>query len=227
MDPRRHVPRTDTVLADPRLAAARERLGGPLVKAAVAHAQELARSGAITPGMVADAAAAALPPLAATLTPVINATGVLVHTNLGRAPLSAAAVDAITAAAGTCDVEFDLAAGVRSRRGAGALDALARAVPAAEAVAVVNNNAAALVLAATALRRPDAEEIVISRGELIEIGDRFRLPDLLVSTGARLREVGTTNRTTLADYAAAAGPRTAFILKVHPSNFRVEASPPP
>jgi L-seryl-tRNA(Ser) seleniumtransferase len=131
-------------------------------------------------------------------------------------------VDAIMAAAGTCDVEFDLAAGVRSRRGAGALDALARAVPAAEAVAVVNNNAAALVLAATALRRPDAEEIVISRGELIEIGDRFRLPDLLVSTGARLREVGTTNRTTLADYAAAAGPRTAFILKVHPSNFRVE-----
>ena len=87
---------------------------------------------------------------------MINATGVLVHTNLGRAPLSAAAVDAIAAAAGHCDVEFDLAAGVRARRGAGALDALARAVPAAEAVAVVNNNAAALVLAATALARPDA-----------------------------------------------------------------------
>jgi L-seryl-tRNA(Ser) seleniumtransferase len=87
---------------------------------------------------------------------------------------------------------------------------------------VVNNNAAALVLAATALRRPDADEIVISRGELIEIGDRFRLPDLLVSTGARLREVGTTNRTTLGDYAGATGPRTAFILKVHPSNFRIE-----
>ena len=110
------------MLADPRLVAARERLGGPLVKAAVAHAQELARSGAITPGMVADAAAAALPPMAATLTPVINATGVLVHTNLGRAPLSAAARDAVRAAAGATDVEFDLASGKRARRGAGALE---------------------------------------------------------------------------------------------------------
>src|SRR4029077_10521037 len=151
-----------------------------------------------------------------------NATGVLVHTNLGRAPLSAAAADAIVAAAGHCDVESALASGARARRGAGALDALARAVPAAEAVAVVNNNAAALVLAATALRPPDAEQTVISRGELIEIGDRFRLPDLLTSTGARLREVGTTNRTTVADYAAARVPRTALILKVHPSNFRIE-----
>jgi L-seryl-tRNA(Ser) seleniumtransferase len=87
---------------------------------------------------------------------------------------------------------------------------------------VVNNNAAALVLAATALARPEAAEIVVSRGELIEIGDRFRLPDLLASTGARLREVGTTNRTAIADYADATGPRTAFILKVHPSNFRIE-----
>ena len=216
------MPRTDLLLADPRLAEAERRLGRALVKAAVSRAQQQARDGQIAPEGVADAAVAELPARATALTPVINATGILVHTNLGRAPLSAAAVDAIVAAAGTCDVEFDLAAGVRSRRGAGALDALARAVPAAEAVAVVNNNAAALVLAATALRRPDAEEIVISRGELIEIGDRFRLPDLLVSTGARLREVGTTNRTTLADYAAAAGPRTAFILKVHPSNFRVE-----
>ncbi|HWN61617.1 MAG TPA: L-seryl-tRNA(Sec) selenium transferase, partial [Streptosporangiaceae bacterium] len=222
MDTRRLVPRTDLVLADPRLVAAERRLGRALVKAAVGRAQQRARDGQIAPEQVADAAVAELPARAAGLTPVINATGVLVHTNLGRAPLSAAAVDAIAAAAGSCDVEFDVASGVRARRGAGALDALARAVPAAEAVAVVNNNAAALVLAATALRRPDAEEIVISRGELIEIGDRFRLPDLLVSTGARLREVGTTNRTALADYAAAAGPRTAFILKVHPSNFRIE-----
>ena len=90
-------------------------------------------------------------------------------------------MDAIAAAAGYCDVEFDLATGVRARRGTGALDALSRAVPAAEAVAVVNNNAAALVLAATALARPEAPEIVVSRGELIEIGDRFRLPDLLAS----------------------------------------------
>jgi L-seryl-tRNA(Ser) seleniumtransferase len=216
------VPRTDLLLADPRLADAERKLGRALVKAAVARAQQRARDGRIGPEEVADAAVAELPARAAALTPVINATGVLVHTNLGRAPLSAAAVDALVAAAGSCDVEFDLASGARARRGAGALGALARAVPAAEAVAVVNNNAAALVLAATALSGPDADEIVISRGELIEIGDRFRLPDLLVSTGARLREVGTTNRTALEDYAAAAGPRTAFILKVHPSNFRIE-----
>ena len=145
----------------------------------MSRAQQRARDGQITPEEVADAAVAELPARAAALTPVINATGVLVHTNLGRAPLSAAAVDAIVAAAGHCDVEFDLASGMRSRRGAGALDALARAVPAAEAVAVVNNNAAALVLAATALTSPDVDEIVVSRGELIEIGDRFRLPDLL------------------------------------------------
>ena len=216
------MPRTDLLLADPRLADAERRLGRALVKAAVGRAQQRARDGLIAPEEVADAAVAELPARAAALTPVINATGVLVHTNLGRAPLSAAAVDAIVAAAGHCDVEFDLASGLRSRRGAGALDALARAVPAAEAVAVVNNNAAALVLAATALTSPDVDEIVVSRGELIEIGDRFRLPDLLASTGARLREVGTTNRTTVADYADATGPRTAFILKVHPSNFRIE-----
>ena len=222
VDTRRLVPRTDLVLADPRLVAAERRLGRALVKAAVGRAQQRARDGQIAPEQVADAAVAELPARAAGLTPVINATGVLVHTNLGRAPLSAAAVDAIAAAAGSCDVEFDLATGVRARRGAGALDALARAVPAAEAVAVVNNNAAALVLAATALARPEAPEIVVSRGELIEIGDRFRLPDLLACTGATLREVGTTNRTTAADYAEATGPRTAFILKVHPSNFRIE-----
>ena len=216
------MPRTDVLLADPRLAAAERTLGRALVKAAVGRAQQQARDGHIAPEEVAEAAVAELPARASALTPVINATGVLVHTNLGRAPLSAAAVDAIAAAAGYCDVEFDLAAGVRARRGTGALDALSRAVPAAEAVAVVNNNAAALVLAATALARPEAPEIVISRGELIEIGDRFRLPDLLACTGATLHEVGTTNRTTAADYAEATGPRTAFILKVHPSNFRIE-----
>jgi L-seryl-tRNA(Ser) seleniumtransferase len=222
VDTRRQVPRTDLVLADPRLVAAERRLGRGLVKAAVGRAQQRARDGQLAPEQVADAAVAELPARAAGLTPVINATGVLVHTNLGRAPLSAAAVEAIAAAAGSCDVEFDLTTGARARRGAGALDALARAVPAAEAVAVVNNNAASLVLAATALARPEAPEIVVSRGELIEIGDRFRLPDLLACTGATLREVGTTNRTTPADYAEATGPRTAFILKVHPSNFRIE-----
>jgi L-seryl-tRNA(Ser) seleniumtransferase len=220
VDPRRHVPRTDVVLADPRLAAARERLGAALVKAAVARAQDQARDGVIAPADVADAAAASLPPIAATLTPVINATGVVVHTNLGRAPLSAAAREAVSAAAGYTDVEFDLASGRRGRRGAGALQALARAVPAAGAVHVVNNNAAALTLAATALAA--GREIIVSRGELIEIGDGFRLPDLLQCTGARIREVGTTNRTTLDDYRQAIGADTAFILKVHPSNYRIE-----
>ena len=218
---RRRIPRTDRLLADPRLAEAESRLGRDLVKAAIGRAQDRARAGEITPEQVADAAVAELPPAAASLTPVINATGVIVHTNLGRAPLSAAAVTALTAAAGNCDVEFDLESGTRSRRrGSGAVDALLSAVPGAQAAGVVNNNAAALVLAATALAR-DAE-IVISRGELIEIGDRFRLPDLLESTGARLREVGTTNRTTVADYERAIGDGTGFILKVHPSNYRIE-----
>ncbi len=220
VDARRLIPRTDAVLADPRLAAAERRLGRQIVLAAVRHAQEQAREGAIAPAEVTDAALGRLPPLAATLTPVINATGVLLHTNLGRAPLSAAARAAVQAAAGCTDLEFDLGTGTRGRRGAGLLTALARAVPDAEAVHVVNNNAAALVLAATALAA--GREIVISRGELIEIGDGFRLPDLLESTGARMREVGTTNRTTAADYAAAIGPATGFVLKVHPSNYRIE-----
>jgi L-seryl-tRNA(Ser) seleniumtransferase len=220
VDTRRFVPRTDVLLADPRLAEAERKLGRALVKAAVARAQDQARAGTIAPDGVADAAVAALPARAATLTPVINATGVLLHTNLGRAPLSGAAIEALLAAAGCTDVEFDLASGTRGRRGRGTLAALAAAVPAAESVHVVNNNAAALVLAATALAA--GREILISRGEMVEIGDGFRLPDLLQSTGARLREVGTTNRTTVADYEAAAGPGTAFALKVHPSNFRIE-----
>jgi L-seryl-tRNA(Ser) seleniumtransferase len=220
VDTRRLVPRTDVLLADPRLAAAERTLGRSLVKAAVARAQDQARHGIIAPDRVADAAVAALPARAATLTPVINATGVLLHTNLGRAPLSDAAREALVAASGCTDVEFDLATGSRGRRGRGTLAALAAAVPAAEAVHVVNNNAAALVLAATALAA--GREILISRGEMVEIGDGFRLPDLLESTGARLREVGTTNRTTVADYEAGAGPDTAFVLKVHPSNFRIE-----
>lgn len=214
------MPRTDAVLADPRLEAVSERLGRAVVKDAVVRAQERARRGEIEPEDVAGQALAALPRHAASLRAVINMTGVLLHTNLGRAPLSAAAIDAVAAAAGPADVEFDLETGARARRGRGALEALARAVPAAEAVHVVNNNAAALVLVATVLAA--GREIVISRGELVEIGDGFRIPALLESTGARLREVGTTNRTCLADYEAAVGPDTGFVLKVHPSNFRVE-----
>ncbi|MFI7535481.1 L-seryl-tRNA(Sec) selenium transferase [Streptosporangium sp. NPDC049376] len=220
MDQRRRVPRTDAVLADPRLVAAEGRLGRTVVKEAVVRAQSRARQGGIEPERVADAAVEGLPPYAASLRPVLNMTGVIVHTNLGRAPLSRAAAEAATAAAGYTDVEFDLASGARARRGRGALDALVAAVPGARDAHVVNNNAAALVLAATALAA--GREIVISRGELVEIGDGFRIPDLLVSTGARLREVGTTNRTVYADYERAVGRETGFVLKVHPSNFRVE-----
>ncbi|MET8359190.1 L-seryl-tRNA(Sec) selenium transferase [Micromonospora sp. NPDC005171] len=217
VDPRRRVPRTDTLLADPVLAAAAETLGREQVKAVVTRAQDRARRGELNPDEVRDAAVAALPTPGPRV--VLNATGVVLHTNLGRAPLSSAAVAAVVAAAGHTDVELDLATGRRARRGRAALDALAAAVPDAGAVHVVNNGAAALVLAATALAA--GREIVVSRGELVEIGDGFRLPDLLESTGARLREVGTTNRTTVADYAAALGPQTGFVLKVHPSNFRV------
>src|SRR5262245_38370407 len=218
-DPRRLVPRTDAVLADPRLVAALDRLSPDVVKRAVRDAQERARRGEIAPTDVVDASLAALPEAATTLRPVLNATGVVLHTNLGRAPLAPAAVDAITRAAGYVDVEYDVFSGTRARRGRGALDALLERVPAAEDALIVNNGAAALVLAATTLAA--GREIVVSRGELIEIGDGFRLPDLLASTGARLREVGTTNRTALADYTAAVGPDTGFVLKVHPSNFVV------
>jgi L-seryl-tRNA(Ser) seleniumtransferase len=218
-DPRRRVPRTDTLLADPRLAEAERVLGRALVKSVIADAQQRARAGEIEPDRVAEHAVAALPATASSLRPVVNATGVVVHTNLGRAPLSRAALDAVVAAGGTTDVEFDLATGRRARRGRGALAALARAVPAAGGVHVVNNNAAALLL--TALALAPGKEIVLSRGELVEIGDGFRIPELLASTGSRLREVGTTNRTCVRDYAAAIGPETGFVLKVHPSNFHV------
>lgn len=218
-DPRRRVPGTDVLLADPRLVEAQRVLGRALVKSVIVEAQRRARAGEIEPERVAEHAVAALPATASSLRPVLNATGVVVHTNLGRAPLSRAAVDAVVAAAGTTDVEFDLATGRRARRGRGALAALARAVPTAGGVHVVNNNAAALLLTAVALA--PRKEIVLSRGELVEIGDGFRIPELLASTGSRLREVGTTNRTSLRDYADAIGPDTGFVLKVHPSNFHV------
>ncbi|WP_435155892.1 L-seryl-tRNA(Sec) selenium transferase [Amycolatopsis sacchari] len=218
-DPRRRVPRTDVLLTHPRLAEAERVLGRTLVKSVIAHAQQRARAGEIEPEQVAEHAVAALPATAASLRPVINATGVVVHTNLGRAPLSQAALDAVTTAGRATDVEFDLPTGRRAKRGRGALAALAAEVPEAGGVHVVNNNAAALLL--TALVLAPGKEIVISRGELVEIGDGFRIPELLESTGARLREVGTTNRTSLRDYTTAIGGETGFVLKVHPSNFQV------
>lgn len=216
-DRRRRIARTDVLLADPRSAQAASTVGRDAVKAAIVAAQQRARDGVIEPEAVLDNALAALREPGPR--PVVNATGVVVHTNLGRAPLSRQARAALTAASGHTDVEFDLATGRRARRGAGLLDALAHAVPDAQAVHVVNNNAAALLLCALALAAN--REIVVSRGELVEIGDGFRIPELLAGAGARLREVGTTNRTHLRDYADAVGQDTAFVLKVHPSNYRV------
>lgn len=219
-DPRRRVPRTDTVLGDPRLVEAAQRIGISLVKEAVRAAQERARQGEIAPDAVADEAVTDLPRNATSLRPVLNATGVVLHTNLGRAPLSASALEAMATASAYVDVEFDVETGARAHRGRGTLAALRDAVPAAGDVLAVNNGAAALVLATTALAA--GREVVVSRGEMVEIGDGFRLPDLIASTGARLREVGTTNRTSLRDYTDAIGPDTGCVLKVHPSNFRVE-----
>jgi L-seryl-tRNA(Ser) seleniumtransferase len=151
---------------------------------------------------------------------VINATGVVIHTNLGRAPLARAAADRAAAlAAGYTNLEYDIERGTRGRRDVHAERLLCRLTGAA-AAAVVNNNAAAtlVVLAALAAGR----EVIISRGELVEIGGGFRVPEVMAQSGAVLREVGTTNRTRAADYAAAIGDRTALILRVHQSNFRIE-----
>ena len=154
------------------------------------------------------------------LQPVINATGVILHTNLGRAPLSAAARDTLSSvSAQYTNLEFDLATGARSHRDL-LLEGLLLEVLGCEAATVVNNNAAAvyLILNTLAARR----EVVVSRGELIEIGGSFRIPDILACSGAVLREVGTTNKTKIQDYEAAIRPETALLLRVHPSNYRVK-----
>jgi L-seryl-tRNA(Ser) seleniumtransferase len=150
---------------------------------------------------------------------VLNATGVIVHTNLGRAPLPAAALERVEAAArGYSTLEYDVAEGARGSRQDHCAELLRR-LGGAEAALVVNNNAAAVLLAAAALA--EGREVVVSRGELIEIGDGFRIPDVLARSGARLVEVGTTNRTRAADYEAAIGPDTALLLRVHQSSFRL------
>src|SRR6478609_2443126 len=150
---------------------------------------------------------------------VLNATGVIVHTNLGRAPLAAEAIARVEEVArGYSNLEYDLTAGARGSRQDHAADILRR-LTGAEAALVVNNNAAAVLLALAALA--EGREVLVSRGELIEIGDGFRIPDVLARSGARLREVGTTNRTREADYEKAIGDETALILRVHQSNFRV------
>jgi len=150
---------------------------------------------------------------------VLNATGVIVHTNLGRAPLPAAAVERVRdTAAGYSNLEYDLEAGARGSR-QDHVAAVLRRLTGAEGALAVNNNAAAVLLALAALA--EGREVVVSRGELLEIGDGFRIPEVLNRSGARLVEVGTTNRTRAADYERAIGPETALLLRVHQSNFRV------
>lgn len=222
-DPRRQIPRTDALLADPAIAVLAAELGDAVVRAVLSDSTARARAFELPADGVREHALAALQRLRSnptTMRPVLNATGVIVHTNLGRAPLSPAAVAALVVAAGYVDVEFDLTSGLRADRGRGTLAALLAAVPGAEAALVVNNAAGALSLATTALAQ--GRELIVSRGELVEIGDGFRIPDLIASTGVVLREVGTTNRTHPGDYEAALGPASAAILKVHPSNYRVQ-----
>jgi L-seryl-tRNA(Ser) seleniumtransferase len=192
-------------------AALRQRLGsGSVAAVTVDEAVD-----AIERGAEARLRAAMRP----SLNSVINATGVILHTNLGRAPLSEGSLKRIVEiAGGYTNLEYDVDKGARGRRDVHAERLLAR-LTGAEAAVVVNNNAAATLLMLAALA--SGREVIISRGELVEIGGGFRVPDVMSQSGAALREVGTTNRTRAADYAAALGDRTALILRVHPSNFTI------
>ena len=186
----------------------------------VAGAVAVAQSEDAAERIERDSGSALAEALSPSLARVINATGVILHTNLGRAPLAASAIAAIArVAAGYTNLEFDLSSGTRGHRSHHA-SALLQRLTGAEGAAVVNNNAAAVLLTLTAMAA--GREVIISRGELVEIGGGFRIPDVLRQSGARLREVGTTNRTRAEDYAAAISDQTALILRVHPSNFRVE-----
>jgi L-seryl-tRNA(Ser) seleniumtransferase len=197
--------------------------GDPLAVDAARRVIELAREQIRAGGDPGDLEERLLAELVAARRPhlrrVLNATGVIVHTNLGRAPLPHAALERVhEAAAGYSNLEYDLPAGARGSRQDHAAEILRR-LTGAEAVLVVNNNAAAVLLALAALA--EGREVLVSRGELLEIGDGFRIPEVLARSGARLVEVGTTNRTRAADYERAIGPETALLLRVHQSNFRV------
>ncbi len=227
MDPRRALPPVDRVLS--ALEGLPHELLADAARAAVdAARQQVAAGATVTEAEVAaDARARVAEARARLLQPVINATGVLLHTNLGRAPVGAEALAAVEAVArGASNLELRLATGARGSRHEHAGALLARAVG-AESGMVVNNNAAAVLLALGALGR--GHEVVVSRGELVEIGGGFRVPEIMAESGCRLVEVGTTNRTRASDYERALTPETALLLKVHASNYRMvgftEAAP--
>ena len=174
----------------------------------------------VTRAMLVERVVARLARRTVGLAPVINATGILLHTGLGRAPMAPSVVAAVAAAAGGyVPVELDLASGQRGRRTAHVVDALC-ALTGAPAATVVNNCAAALMITLRALA--DGRDVIVSRGELVEIGGSFRLPEIMAAAGVHLREVGTTNRTRHADYEQALDDRTALLMKVHASNYRIE-----
>jgi L-seryl-tRNA(Ser) seleniumtransferase len=197
-------------------------IGDPLAvdaaRAVLDRAREEIRAGADPGDLHARVHAELAAVRAPSLRRVLNATGVIVHTNLGRAPLPARVLERIADVVGYSNLEYDLAAGERGSR-QDHVAAILRRLTGAEAALVVNNNAAALLLAAAALA--DGREVIVSRGELIEIGDGFRIPDVVARSGAKLVEVGTTNRTRAKDYERAIGKKTALLLRVHQSNFRV------
>ena len=215
----RDLPSVDELARDARLAEAPAALAVEAARAALARARDEIQAGH-DPGDLGERAAREL--AAATrprLRRALNATGVIVHTNLGRAPLPEAALElALEIGRSYSNLEYDLSAGGRGSR-QDHVAAILRKLTGAEAALVVNNNAAAVLLALAALA--EGREVLVSRGELIEIGDGFRIPDVLARSGARLREVGTTNRTRARDYDEAVGPETALLLRVHQSNFRV------
>src|SRR5215211_272372 len=222
-NPLRDLPSVDRLLADERLRVLADEHGHELVlaaaRAALARAREDIRAGFEQEDLPGRAIAELDRLLAPRLRRVINGTGVVVHTNLGRAPLSEYALDRVREIGrGYSNLEYDLDAGARGSRQDHLATAL-RDLTGAEAALVINNNAAAVLLALAALA--EGREAIVSRGELVEIGDGFRIPDVLARSGASLREVGTTNRTRSADYERAIGPETALLLRVHQSNFRV------
>ena len=222
-NPLRALPSVNELLQDPRLVALASEHGHELAlgvaRDAIAAAREKIAAGGQATDLVADALERAEGAGAPRLRRVLNATGVVVHTNLGRAPLAASALERIQEVAiGYSNLEYDLEEGVRGSR-QDHVSPLLSELTGAEAALVVNNNAAAVLLAVAALA--EGRDVLVSRGELVEIGDGFRIPDVLARSGARLVEVGTTNRTRVEDYERALGGRTAVLLRVHQSNFRV------